>query len=45
MLNSLKLRFPHFLMEAVMGDCGIIFLTYLCDSFDGNVPFYLKYIL
>ena len=33
-------------MEAVMGDCMIIFLTYLYDSFDGgNFPFHLKYIM
>ena len=40
MLNSLKTTFlpsfPNFLMEAVMGDCGIIFLTYLYDSYDGR---------
>ena len=38
--------FPNFLMGAVMGDCGIIFLTYLCDSFGGEVfPFHSRYIL
>ena len=49
MLNSLKTTFlpsfPHCRIETVMGDYGIIFLTYLCDSFDGNFPFHLKYIL
>ena len=44
MINSLKLNFfkvfINFLMGAVMEDCGLIYLTYLYGSFDGEIfPF------
>ena len=44
MINSLKLNFfkvfIKFLMGAVMEDCGLISLTYLYGSFDGEIfPF------
>ena len=29
-------------MVAVMGDYGIILLTYLCDSFDGEVFLFIR---
>ena len=49
MINSLKLHFKvflNFLAGAVMEDCGLISLTYLYGSFDGDIfPYHSRHIL